>query len=112
MDSKPTIKKLLDHVIPSVTPCWYILGVKLLKEGQESHLNIIESNRAGDNKNCCLDMFRYWLDTNTDASWQKLIEALRSPAVELPVVAANIDKILTGKHSILMWIYTLKVCCK
>ena len=98
MNSKPTKVKLLDHVVPHVTPQWYILGLKLLKEDQESQLDIIESNHAGDNKKCCMDMFRYWLNANTDASWQQLVEALRSPAVELPVVAADIEKMFTGNY--------------
>ena len=83
-------------MVPFVAPHWYALGVKLLKEDEESHLDIIESNHAGDNKKCCIDMFRYWLNTNTDANWQQLIEALQSPAVELPVVAADIKAILIG----------------
>ena len=67
-------------------------------EDQETQLNIIESNHAGDSKKCCMDMFRYWLIANTDASWQQLVEALRSPAVKLPVVAADIEKMLTGSY--------------
>ena len=97
MNSKPTKEKLLDHVVPHVTPYWYDLGVKLLKEEQESQLDVIEANYA-DDKKCCKKMFWYWISTNTDASWQKLIEALRSPAVELPVVAADIEKMLTGSE--------------
>ena len=96
MNSKPTKQKILDHVIPHVAPYWYELGVKLLKEYQESQLDTIESNHVGDNRKCCIAMFRYWLGTDTDASWQQLIEALRSPAVELPVVAADIEKMLSG----------------
>ena len=80
VNSKPTRNNLLDHVVPYVTPRWYLLGLKLLKEDQESQLDIIESNHAGDNKKCCMDMFRYWLHDNTDATWEQLIEALRSPA--------------------------------
>ena len=94
--SKPTKKKLLDHVIPNVTSRWYILGVKLLKEDQESHLDVIESNHAGDNETCCMKMFWYWLNTNTDATWEQLIVALRSSAVKLPVVADDLEKMLTG----------------
>ena len=75
---------------------WYVLGVNLLREEQESHLDIIESDHAGDNKKCCIDMFRYWLSTNTTATWKQLIDALQSPAVELPVVAADLEKMLTG----------------
>ena len=96
MNSKPTKRKILDHVVPHVTPRWYVLGVKLLKEDQESHLDVLKLNHAGDNKMCCMEMFWYWLNTNTDASWQQLIEALRSPAVELPVVAADLEKMFTG----------------
>jgi len=96
VSSRPTKQKILDYVVPCVSPNWYDLGVKLLKEKQESHLDVIQSNHANDNKKCCKEMFWYWLSTNTNASWQHLIEALRSPAVELPVVAADLEKMLTG----------------
>ena len=96
MSSKPTRKKLLDHVIPHVTPQWYVLGLKLLKEDQEDHLDVIKSDHTGNNLMCCMEMFWYWLNTNTDASWQQLIETLRSPVVNLPVVAADIEKMFTG----------------
>ena len=94
--SKPTKKKLLDHVIPHVTSRWYTLGVKLLKEDQESHLDVLKLNHAGDNEMCCMEMFWYWLNSNTDATWEQLIVALRSSAVKLPVVAADLEKMLTG----------------
>ena len=94
--SKPTKNKLLDHVIPHVTSRWYTLGVKLLNEDQESYLDVIESNHAGDNETCCMKMFWYWLNTNTDATWQRLIEGLQSPAVKLSAVAADLGKLLTG----------------
>ena len=99
MNSKPTKRKILDHVVPHVTPHWYVLGVKLLKEDQESHLDVLKLNHAGDNQMCCMEMFWHWLSTDTDASWQQLIEALRSPAVELPVVAADLEKVLTHEGS-------------
>ena len=96
VNSKPTKQKILDHVVPYVTPQWYELGVKLLKEDQELHLDVIQSNHTGDNRKCCMLMFWYWLSTNTSATWKQLIEALQSPAVELPVVAADLEKMLTG----------------
>ena len=100
MNSKPTKVKLLDHVVPHVTPRWYVLGLKLLKEDQESQLDIIKSNHAGDNQMCCMEMFWCWLSTNTEASWEQLVEALRSPFVKLPVVAADIEKMFTGTVTI------------
>ena len=93
---KPTKQKILDHVVPYVIPQWFELGVKLLKEDHESHLDVIQLNHSGDNKMCCMKMFWCWLNTNTDATWQQLIGALQSPAVELPVVAAKLEKMLTG----------------
>ena len=95
MNSKPTKKKLLDHVVARVTPHWYDLGITLFNEEQESHLDVIKSNYT-DKKTCCKEMLWYWLSTNTSATWEQLIEALRSPAVELPVVAADLEKMLTG----------------
>ena len=96
VNSKPTKNELLDHVVPHVTPWWYVLGLKLLKKDQEIQLDIIKSNHAGDNQMCCMEMFWYWLSTTPDASWQQLVEALRSPVVKLPVVAADIEKMFTG----------------
>ena len=83
-------------MIPHVTPRWFELGVELLNEDQESHLDIIKSNHADDNRTCCMKMLSYWLSTNTSATWEKLIEALRSSAVELSAVAANLEKMFTG----------------
>ena len=96
VNSKPTKQKILDHVVPQVIPRWYELGVKLLREDQESHLDVIQSEHYGDHKMCCKQMFWYWLSTNVSATWKQLIDALRSPAVELPVVAANLERMLTG----------------
>ena len=98
MNSKPTKKKLLDHVLPYVVPHWYLLGVKLLKEDQVSHLDVIKLDHTGDNRMCCMDMFSYWLSTNTDATWKQLIEALQSPSIKLTVVAAEVEKMLTGTY--------------
>ena len=96
VNSKPIKKEILDHVVPYVVPQWYELGVKLLKEDQELQLDVIQFNYAGDYKKCCMEMFWYWLSTNSGATWKKLISALQSSAVELPVVAANLEKMLTG----------------
>ena len=102
VNSKPTKTKLLDHVVCHVSPKWYVLGLKLLKEDQESHLDIIKSDHAIDNKKCCMEMFWHWLDTNTSATWEQLIDALQSTAVELPIVAANIKKMLKGSYIIIL----------
>ena len=95
MDSRPTKKKILE-IIPRVAPQWYELGVQLLNEDQESHLDIIKANHGNDQIKSCTEMFWYWLRTHPKASWQQLIESLKSPAIQLNTVAANIEEMLTG----------------
>lgn len=83
-------------MIPNVIPKWYEIGLKLLKEEQEQQLDVIKSDHPGDNTTCCTEMFWYWLRSNDDASWLKLIEALQSPAIEFYTVASKLEKIFTG----------------
>ena len=42
---------------------------------------------------CCQEMFKKWLETE-NASWDQLLEALRSPSVQLVYVAKEIEEIL------------------
>ena len=93
--SKPTKKKIFE-LIPHVAPHWYELGVQLLNESQEPHLDVIKSDHGSDHKQCCIQMFWYWLKTTPNASWQHLLDSLRSPALELNTVAANIETMFTG----------------
>ena len=96
VNSRPSRKKLLDHVVPYVSSHWYVLGVKLLRAGHESHLDYVNLNDVKDNQMCCMEMFSYWLTNTVDATWKHLIEALRSPAIDLHHVAAKIEKMLIG----------------
>ena len=43
-------------------------------------------------------MFIKWLDTQVIASWDQLLEALRSPSVHLEHLASKIDQML-GKEN-------------
>lgn len=95
--SKPTKRKILNYVVPRVATHWYVLGIQLLSEKEESELDIIKSNHT-DNKDRCMEMFWHWLKVDINASWQQLLEALHSPAVGLPVVAVDLEKILIGSY--------------
>ena len=97
MKSRPSRKNILD-LIPDVTPRWYELGIKLLNDDQESHLDIIKTNHSNDQLKGCAEMFWFWLSAQPDASWQQLIESLKSPAIQLHTVAANIEALFTGKY--------------
>ena len=95
--SKPTTKLLQNLVLPFVNDKWYRLGVELLDVEQEKELQSIESNHKYDMKNCCSKLFRYWLQTHSNANWDQLVKALRSPAVDLLVVAESVESRFTGK---------------
>jgi len=68
----------------------------LLKPEQEKQLIQIKSDYSNDVKKCCFEMFNYWRQTHSEANWYHLVTALKSPGVELPVVAAGIEKKLAG----------------
>ena len=96
--AKPSIKKLVPLVIPRVATKWYELGALLLSEEEEYKLDEIKCNCSGDVHKCCLEMFNYWKQSHAEANWYVLIEALRSPGVELNAVASDIEKKIIGKY--------------
>ena len=83
-------------VIPHAARKWYELGAMLLDEDQENELELIQLNFAGDIQKCCSQMLLVWKQSHPTASWYILVEALRSPGVELNAVAFNIEKCFTG----------------
>ena len=87
---RPSKKKILD-IVNYVAPHWYELGIRLLNEGQESRLDSIKSDIGPDSKKCCIEMFWYWLESHPEATWQDLLESLRSQALELHNTAATIE---------------------
>ena len=89
---RPTLKDLMIHVIPSVATKWYQLGVMLLDANCENELNTIEADTRNDAETCCRKMFSRWLNIDEQASWDKLIRALRH--IQLNNVASNIEQML------------------
>ena len=94
-NSKPSKKKILE-LIPHVAPQWYELGIQLLREDQESHLDVIKADHGHNILKSCTEMFWLWLKSHPSATWHQLIESLKSPAVNLHSVAADIEKMFTG----------------
>ena len=57
-------------------PLWFDLGLHLLNFEQARNLKTIKADYLGDSEKCCTAMFKYWLQVDTNASWDKLITAL------------------------------------
>ena len=73
--NKPTIKLLMKYE-RKIAPHWNYLGIELLEEKYVDKLNIIKGNYRDDIERCCTEMLKYWLDVDTKATWDKLIDAL------------------------------------
>ena len=81
-----------------MAPRWYELGLILLNEDQESHLDLIKKDYVNNNMQCCMEMFWYWLDSHPEASWRQLIDSLKSSPLELNTVADSIESMCKGKY--------------
>ena len=83
------------HVIPYVATKWYELGAELFDEKEEHILGTIETNYSRDANKCCFEMFRSWLQTDTNATWSRIVEALESPGINLASVATDLRKLIS-----------------
>ena len=81
-------------VRPKVNTQWHDLGIELLckVEGGVDKLKTIRKNNPQDYEECCTQMFQYWLDNAKDASWNTLVEAIKS--IRLIVFAEELEKVL------------------
>jgi len=84
-------------VVPGVADKWKDLGVHLLPqdlvEGRE--LEVIDANFPRNVESCCKSMLEKWSTTVADASWNKLIKALKD--INLNYIASQIEGKLIGK---------------
>ena len=75
---RPKIKEINSYGIrDGVATDWHDLGVQLIPAHLQNELDIITANNPTDVKKCCSKMFEHWLQVDTKASWNQLIEALR-----------------------------------
>ena len=69
---------------------WYDIGVEL--DLDTATLDTIDANFHGKVEDCFREVLSKWLNVaSPDPSWEPLVEALRSPAVEHPEIAAKIE---------------------
>ena len=102
-DDRPSGKDLNTHVIPFTATRWKDLGEVLLRPDlAENELKIIEANYPHDVKERCKQMLNKWRDTDKDANWKQLIDALKHPSVELNYLANRIKKTLQTKGETIM----------
>ena len=74
---RPEISELHKYVKRQVSPQWKDLGIQLLNSEQAKKLDVFEANYPKNLERCCTEMFIYWLQVDSTASWDKLITALQ-----------------------------------
>ena len=81
---------------------WRDVGVQLLENS--NMLDIIYKNNASDVEKCCREMLQCWIEVDTEANWNKLIDALEH--VDLKRAAARVKRdILPGKVYYIRYAY-------
>ena len=72
---KPTMLKLLDHVVLRVAACWYHFGLTLEVED-------IKATERGEVEACCTDLLKHWLREERatggkECSWSTVLGAVQ-----------------------------------
>ena len=94
---KPLLQNLYDHVVPLVADKWRDIAPHLLHRTLIDNrvLEVIAADNPRSVEGCCKSMFEKWLNTQKDASWNQLIEAIKS--INLQYIASKLEKYLIGK---------------
>ena len=79
-------------MVSGATPKWRDIGIELVNEDE---IRTIGLNYVNNIRGCCIAMFTYWLASDTEATWKRLLETLRSSAVCLNALARNVEE---GKY--------------
>ena len=79
-------------MIPKVASKWHELGIELYKDADVTRLDTIQKQCPGDFAKACTEMLSYWRETYKSATWDRLIQALRSPGLQMNSIALDILK--------------------
>jgi len=74
----PQLKELCQEAIPRYAASWKMLGTLL--GIQDCDLSIIEMDNYRLSVACCRSMLSTWIETDSDATWDKFYDVIKSPA--------------------------------
>ena len=94
-NGRPLLSDLYNHVVNTAAGKWKTLGIQLLPP---ETVDIIAIDHPNDTVSCCQRVFKKWLDTTSDATWNQLMKALRSPSVQLNYFAGQLEQMLSPGH--------------
>ena len=104
---KPNLKSLNNYVRDGIAPQWYDFGKQLLEGEYVDKLDDIEKKHPGNKERCCTEMFKYWLEVDSKANWNKLTDALKQTGQRS--LAKKIKGVLQGIIIIYMQLCTVYI---
>ena len=77
--ARPRLEEIQNKITPYYAANWDVIGTQL---GIHSGiLQGIQASFPADAFRCCNKMFEIWLDTDCNATWDKIYKAIRCPGV-------------------------------
>ena len=91
--------KTLVNELHDVRADWYDLGVQL--EIQTHNLDVFRLKNQSDTNKCLRQMLSVWLlhEFPSPPSWERVVDALSSPAIDRPTVAERIRRTYCSQSS-------------
>ena len=92
---RPAIKYLHRHVAEEIACKWYDIGIELMNIEDEKRLNTMLAQHGSNSIEGSKKMLRTWLERKLDASWIRLIAALKVSSIGLNETAHNLERLLS-----------------
>ena len=86
-----------EKVCASGPETWLQLGIEMLDKKDVEALYAIKSD-VSETSTRCSKMFRIWLERQPEASWRRLIMALKE--IRMNKLAADVEKLLSAEQTV------------
>ena len=91
-------------ITPQYAAYWRVIGTSL--GFGTGYLDAVECDYPKNNFWCCNKLLEKWVDSDTTASWKKIIQIIYSPAVTaLTVNTTDPVDSQQGNYTLLLWYY-------
>ena len=86
------LRHVREEVCTSGSEVWLDLGIELLDQKDVASLNAIKSDATKPLSERCSEMFKLWRERQPNASWRRLIIAMRR--IRMDNLANDVEKLL------------------
>ena len=88
---KPKLKDLQKYVTPNYAALWEDIGINL--DIELPQLEVIKRDNPGNTSGCCKDLWKKWLNANSDSTWEMLFAAIDSAVLLTTGSTGNVCKL-------------------